>query len=372
MKFTVSKRDILDVLVNVQGLTGRKSNLAITSTILIKTSDSGITIVVTDLETGFEGFYPASVESDGVITINARKFYEIVRDFPSQEISIKELENYWVKISNENVEYSIAGMNPEDFPDTPKIEDVQFFDIDSAVFKKMIDKTVIISGLSDEKRAHITGAYFEIINKDDDKKIRMVSTDGNRLSRVDYVYENESELPPATGIIVPKKGLNEVNKFLSPEGTVKVGIKGNNFIIKKDNETIIIRLLEGNFPEYRDILTQGDSHTIPLEKKLFLMMLKRMSILSSEDYKGVIFDFSEDKLVVTASNPDVGESKESMVIDFKGETINVAFNPKYFTETISVIEDDTVILDIIDQEKPCFIKGDSDKTFISVIMPMRI
>lgn len=372
MKFTVNKSDILDVLVNVQGLTGRKSNLAITSGVLIKTGESGITIVATDLETGFEGVYPANIETPGVIAINARKFYEIVREFPSQEISVKEIENHWIKISNDTVEYNIVGMNPDDFPDTPHIEDVQFFDIDSVAFKKMIDKTVIITGLSDEKRAHITGAYFEIVHKDDEKKVRMVSTDGNRLSKVDCVFEKETALPDAAGIIVPKKGLNEVNKFLEPEGTVSVGIKHNNFIIKKDTETIIIRLLEGNFPEYRDILKKGDSYSILLEKRLFLMMLKRMSILSSEEYKGVIFDFSDDKLMVTATNPDIGESKENMVIDFKGENISVAFNPRYFTETLGVIEDNKIMLSIIDGEKPCFIEGEKDKNFLSVIMPMRI
>lgn len=372
MKFTVNKSDILDVLVNVQGITGRKSNLAITSCILIKTGDSGITIVATDLETGFEGFYPANVESQGVVAINARKFYEIVREFPSQEISVKEIENHWIKISNETVEYNIVGMIPDDFPDTPQIEEIQFFDMESSGFKKMIDKMVIITGLSDEKRAHITGTYFEIIGEDDGKKVRMVSTDGNRLSKVDYIFEKETELPPPAGIIVPKKGLNEVNKFLDPGGTISIGFKNSNFIIKKDTETIIIRLLEGSFPEYRDILTKGDSHSIIMEKRLFLMMLKRMSILYSEEYKGVIFDFSEDKLIITATNPDIGESKENMVIDFKGEAISVAFNPRYFSETLNVIEDDKVILSIIDGEKPCFLEGESDKNFLSVIMPMRI
>ena len=372
MKFTVNKSDILDVLSNVQGLTGRKSNLAITSNILIKTADSGIIIAVTDLETGFEGFYKADIETKGTIAINARKFFEIVRDFPREKISVNEIENHWVKISNENVEYNIVGMNPDDFPDTPQIADVNFFEINSDVLKKMIEKMVIISGLPDEKRAHITGIYFEIINNDNENIVRMVSTDGNRLSKVDHVYEKEFELPPASGMIIPKKGLNEVNKFLDTKGTVQIGFKRNNFILKKDTETIIIRLLEGNFPEYTDIINKGDFSAIIMERKLFLMMLKRMSILSSEDYKGVIFNFSQEKLNIKATNPDIGESKEDMIIDFKGEPFEVAFNPKYFSETISVIEDEKIFLYINDKEKPCFIEGESDKNFLSVIMPMRI
>ena len=247
MKFKIKKEDIIEVLSKVQGIAGRKSNLAITSNILIKTTDNGIKLVVTDLETGFEGIYPANIESQGTITINSRKFYEIVKEFPSKEIQINEVENYWIKIGNKNVEYNIVGMNPDDFPETPEIEDVDFFTIDSEIFKDMIEKAIIISGAPDEKRTHITGIYFEIRHQKKENVVRMVSTDGNRLSKVDCIYEKDLKLPKETGILVPKKGMSEVVKFLDSTGTVHVGIKNSNFIIKRDFETIIIRLLEGNF-----------------------------------------------------------------------------------------------------------------------------
>lgn len=372
MKFKIKKQDILDILSKVQGLTGRKSNLAITANILISTTDSGITMVVTDLETGFEGRYPADVESHGTIVINSRKFYEIVREFPSDEIQINEIENHWIKIGNTTVEYNIVGMNSEDFPETPHVDDVDFFNMDSGVFKNMIEKMIIITGASDEKRAHITGIYFEIIHKDDKNIVRMVSTDGNRLSKIDQVYEKDVNLPREQGVIIPKKAMNEVIKFLDPIGMVQLGIKNNNLIIKKDTETIIIRLLEGDFPEYEDIIKKGACHAIHIDRNLFLMMLKRMSILSSENYKGVIFNFSEDKLFIRTTNPDIGESKEEMNIDFKGDSIEVAFNPKYFIDTLGVIDSEKVIINIIDEEKPCLIEGENDDTYISVNMPMRI
>ena len=372
MKFIIKKDDILDVLSKVQGITGRKSNLAITTNVLIKTTDYGITIIATDLETGYEGLYPATIESQGIVAINARKFYEIVREFPSDEIHVEEFENHWIKIGNEKVEYNIVGMNPDDFPESPQIEDIEFFNIDSAVFKKMIDRTVIITGASDEKRAHIIGIYFEIIQKDDKNIVRMVSTDGNRLAKADCFYEKDIKLPQGPNIIIPKKGMNEAIKFLDPEGPVQIGFKNNNFIIKKDGETIIIRLLEGEFPEYSDIIKKGDSHAIHMDRELFLMMLKRMSIFYSEDYKGVIFNFSDDKLFINAVNPDFGESKEDTAIDFKGDPIEVAFNPRYFIETLNVIDSEKVVINIIDEEKPCIIEGENDDTFLSIIMPMRL
>ncbi len=372
MKITINKSDLLPVLAKVQGLAGRKTNLAITTNLLIKTTDSGLSISVTDLETGFEGSYPANVESQGIIAINARKFYEIVRDFPSEQIGLNEIENHWIEIGNEHVEYHIVGMNPDDFPEIPKIEAVEFFEIESQVLAKMIERAVIVSGASDDKRAHIIGVFAEMISDQDQKIFRLVSTDGSRLSKADCIFDKDYTLPTGDGVMIPKKGLVEVNKFLDSEDPVQVGFKDNNLIIKKDSETLIIRLLEGSFPEYADIILKSEGHDIHLDRHLFLMMLKRMSILYSDDYKGVIFNFSEDKLVITSTNPDIGESKEDMVIEFKGEPITVMFNPRFFSDTLSVIDDENVLITIVNEEKPCLIEGENDRTFLSVIMPMRI
>ena len=372
MKATINKNDILPVLSRIQGLAGRKTNLAITTSILIQTEESGISMAATDLETGFEGFYPAKIDAQGVIAINARKLYEIVRDFPSEDIYVNEIENHWIEIGNQTVEYHIVGLNPDDFPEIPKIEDVDFFEINSSSFAKMIDKTSIITGASDDNRAHIVGIFAERIQEKKEKIFRLVSTDGSRLSKADCVFDKDFELPSGPNVLIPKKGLTEVAKFLDSEGSVKLGIKDNNFIVKKERETLIIRLLEGDFPQYGDIVVKTDGHDIPLDRQLFLMMLKRMSILSSDEYKGVIFHFNTDKLLINSTNPDIGESKEDMDISYKGDPVEVMYNPKFFIDTLGVIDDDNIILNIVDEEKPCKIEGENDKSFLSVIMPMRI
>jgi DNA polymerase-3 subunit beta len=372
MKATINKNDILPVLSRIQGLAGRKTNLAITTSILIQTEESGISIAATDLETGFEGFYPAKIDAQGVIAINARKLYEIVRDFPSEDIYINEIENHWIEIGNQTVEYHIVGLNPDDFPEIPKIEDVDFFEINSASFAKMIDKTTIITGASDDNRAHIVGIFTERIHQEKEKRFRLVSTDGSRLSKADCIFDKDFELTSGPDVLIPKKGLTEVAKFLDNEGSVKIGIKDNNFIVKKERETLIIRLLEGDFPQYGDIVVKTDGHDIPMDRQLFLMTLKRMSIMSSDEYKGVIFHFNTDKLLINSTNPDIGESKEDMDISYKGDPVEVMYNPKFFIDTLGVIDDDNIILNIVDEEKPCKVEGENDKSFLSVIMPMRI
>jgi len=370
MKLTIQKTDIVDVLSKIQGLTGRKTNLAITTNVLLRTSGSELNIIATDLETGFQGYYPAKIDTEGDVAINARKFYEIIRDYPDEKIKIDESENKWIKIGNKKVEYNIVGMSPEDFPDIPVIENIESFKIKSSDFNNMIEKTSIIMGASDDKRSHITGTYFEVIK--DENKIRMVSTDGSRLSMVDHVLEEESNLKEDVNAILPKKGLLEVSKFLDKEGMVDIAIKDNHFIMIHNNETIVMRLLEGSFPEYKDIIDKKKATIVKLSKEQFLMMLKRMSILASENYRGVIFNFNKDKIIIHSTNPDIGESKEDMDIEYNGNDITAAFNPKYFIDTLNVIGEENIVISLFNEERPCFIEGEEDKNFLSVIMPMRI
>ncbi len=374
MKFKIKKKDILDILSNIQGITNRKSNLAITETVLIQSNESGITITATNLETGFKGNYTASVESEGIITINSKKLFEIVRNFPDDSVQIEEVGNRRLKIGNQNVEYNLVGMNPDDFPDIPQIDDMAFFNINSAELKKMIEHMVMITPLtSDEKREHIVGVNFECLDAENEVIIRMVSTDGKRLAKADYVYLEQSVgLPPGQNVIIPKKGLHEVGKFLEQESTVQIGVQKNNFIVKKENEIIIISLLEGDFPSFEDIVTVGEDIIVELDKESFRMTLKRMSILTSEEYKGVYFSFNDDKLVIKTANPDIGESKEEMMIHYRENPVEIAFNPYFFVDALHFIESDTVLLNFKDENHPCLIQGQDDKSFLSIIMPMKI
>ncbi len=352
MKFIIKKDKITEVLSRIQGLAGRKTSLAITENVLIKATTDNIVISATDLETGFEGVYPADVESQGVVAVNARKLNDIVKIFPTDLIKIDELENRWIEISAENVDYHLVGMNPEDFPEIPKIEDVPFLKINSEYFKKMIEKSIVINVAGDEKREHMIGVSFERILNNNEKTIRLVSTDIKRLSKVDYICEKKSGFKKGDNVIVPKKGLSEVHKFLEFEGSVEVGIKANHFIVKKENETIIINLLEGEFPEYEDLLNIEKDYDIEFNKELLLMMLKRMDIITSDEYRAVIFSFNNNELMIRAANPNVGESKEKITIDFDRESFEAAFNPRYFIDALNFVESEKVWLNIKDGEHP--------------------
>jgi DNA polymerase III subunit beta len=372
MKFTIQKSEIVDVLSKIQGLAGRRSSLAITECILMTGNDSSIQMLATDLETGYEGNFPAIVEEPGVIAVSARKFYEIVREFPSAKIHIEEKPNRIIDIGNQKVQYHLKGMNPDDFPSTPDLDDLEYFSVESAGLKKMIDKTIVISGVGEDKKAHINGVYFERLTDKKPQTIRMVSTDGSRLSKYDIGLAEGSTVPAGQSVLIPKKGLHEISKFLDTGGTVELALQGSYFIVHSSIEKIYIRLLEGQYPKYEDIIFREEGNHIELEKDQFLNMLKRMSILCNENYRAAMFTFDADLLVINATNPDIGESKEDMSIEFKGGKIEAAFNPKFFMDAVNCIDDKKIIINMLSMEKPCLIEGAEDKSYLGAVMPMRV
>jgi DNA polymerase-3 subunit beta len=372
MQITVNRDDIIQVLANVQGLTNRKSNLAITSNVLIRTDNEGVRITATDLETGFEGSYPAVVDREGAVTINARKLFEIVRDFPDQEIKLEEIKNGAVEIGGGKVTYHILSLNPDEFPDSPNIDDVRYFDMDGGHFKKMIDKTVGITGESDDNRAHIIGNCLEKVQEGEQNIVRMVATDGGRLSKMDCVFGESIDLPLDNPVLIPKKGLIEVSKFIKRDGIVQLGVKDNKFVVKQERETFIVRLLEGVFPDYSKVVWRDLQSDILVPKNPFFMMIKRMSILSTDTYRAVKFRFEEDCLHIDSTNPEIGDSKEHMEIEFKRKPLEMAFNPRYFIDALNVIDEENVILNISNESRPCLIEAENDKSYLGAIMPMQV
>jgi len=373
MEFIINKETILDALTKIQGITGKKTNILITSNVLLSAKESMISIRATDLEMAFKALYEAEVIREGSTAVPSRKVYEIVRAFPSDIIAIKEVENKWIQIADKKIEYNIVGMDPSDFPGLPDIAGVELFEIGVNVFKNMINKT-IYSVLGDEGRAQLSGICFESITTDDLKKIRMVSTDGHRLSKIDYVIEDDKST--FAGLkdraILPKNGIIEILRILEGGKLVQIGFRDDNFVVKKDEEVLIIRLIEGEFPDYEMVIPKTGPNEMNVQKDNFLMMLKRMAILSSDKYSGVRFKINKDQLEATTTNPEIGEGREFVSVSYRGKPIEMAFNPRYFIETMTSMDSEDVIVRFKDEVNPCTVEGKDDPGFLSVIMPMRV
>jgi DNA polymerase-3 subunit beta len=371
MKFSADRKSLSEVLSQIQGITGRKTNLSITSDVLIKVSGSEVTLTANDLETVFQGTYQADIESDGIISINARKLFEIVREYPDTTLPITEIENRWVEIGCDNVIFHIVSSDYDNFPETPVIEDIRFVEVESAVFRKMVEVVSSISYGQDEKRIYVLGVLLEPIEDEAGRRLRMVSTDSRRLTAFDIEYQGEFTVP-ADAILIPKKGLSELSKFLNREGRVKIGVKDNHFIVRKANETVMIKLLDGEYPDYRRVISTEGMTAIDMDRSLLLMVMKRMSILASDDYKSILLNFRENELTVTITNPEIGESKEEILIGYTGESFETAFNPRYFIDALNAIESASVLVNIRDKKSPCILRGTSDHRMICAIMAMSV
>jgi DNA polymerase III subunit beta len=372
MKFSFDRKQILNVLSKVQGITGRTTSLTITADILIKAVGSQISITANDLETVFLGTYEAEVEKEGVLSINSQKFFEIIREYPENNILVNEIENRWVEIGKGDSIFHIVSSGYENFPETPIIEDINFIELNSKDLKRMVDISTVVNYQKEEKRIYVIGALFEKSSINSQEKARMVSTDSRRLHCCDVDFQGDLQLPEES-VIIPKKGLSELSKFIDlNKDKIKIGIKDNYFIAKNSNESMMIKLLEGEYPDYRGLLNDKDMTPIEMDKTMFFTLMKRISILTSDDFNSVILNFKNNELIVTITNPEIGESKEEMMISYSGEEIKSAFNPKYFMDALSAFEDNIVIVNIKDNKSPCIMRGINDTQLVCVIMAMHI
>lgn len=371
MKFSIIRSNVVDALSKIQGICSRRTNTVIGNCVLIRAEPGRIWIYANDGETGFEGFYPAEVESEGKIALNARKLFEIIKDFPTDEILFKEVDNYWIEIGSERVQFNMVGMNPDDFLDIPFMESDFSFRMESAPLKKMIERSQVVS-VGDERKPHTLGICLQCLSDENQTILRMLSTDSNRLSKTEYVFPEKIDIENIHGILIPKKGVNEVARILRPDDPIDIAVENNHIFFRQNNETTVIRLLEGSFPQYGDIISWPDAHLIRVNTKMFIGILKRMSILSSDDYKAVIFNLFEGKMTISSTNPELGESREELSIDYQGEPLEIGLNPRFVIEALSLIEDEFSIIRITNGKAPCLIEGELDKSYLNVTMPMRL
>ena len=360
-KFTINRDALKTTLIKAESLAKRSQTLAITECVHLYCDGDTVWIETTDLETGYIAELPAEVESQGKIAVNAKKLLEIIRVFPSADVLLNEVETRWLEISCENLNYHLVCADPDDFPTLPEMKDDTKFEINSDHFSTMIKRSCVIKGASDDQRAHINGVLFEV----SDSELRMVATDGSRLNLCKYPVDAPHEI---TGTIIPKRSLESISKI--SEGSITLSTDGRHFQMTADKETVITRLLEGDFPKFQDIIGP-QANNIKFEKSALQAALRRQSILLNEEYKGLLLTFSPNSLVMTVVNPNLGESKEEISVHYEGEPFEAAFNPRYFIDTLANLHGDNVNISITDNKRPCVVTDPDSDDFISVVMPMR-
>ncbi len=374
LSFNVSRDEFLAGLSSLQNITGKKGTIAILSNVLIETGNNNIVLTATDLEVGVKLIVPAEIMSSGTITLPARKLFEIVRESGADNLHLELHENNWVKISADSSDYNLAGMDAEDFPSFPEYQDESLVEISSDILKELIDRTIFSVAQEGESQFNLSAVLIEKDKEGDVSLLRMVSSDGHRLSLMQLPVEKDIEkLDLDKTTLIPRKGIQEIRKFCEGYEVVSLGFEKNQAVLKTDNSLLIIRLMNGEFPDYRNIINIIEQENyIEIDRQTLISAMKRMILFTEDRFNAVKFHITNDTLMLSSESMDIGNAKDIIKIDYNGETMNLGFNGKYFLEGLQVMNSNNARAYINSEESPCLLKGSDDPGYISVIMPMKI
>jgi len=371
MKLSVDKKDLLNVISRAQNIVEKRNTMPILVNVLLEAKGEGLRAFATDLEVSLTDEIKASVKSAGKVAVNAKSLFEIIKELPEGKIDLERKDNNWLKITQNRAVFNMVGISPEEYPVFPTFTTQEFVKMDGGTLKEMIEKT-IYSVSTDETRYHLNGVYLEVRPDKESAAYRMVATDGHRLSLIDRKIT--SSIPKNTqGVIVPRKGLHEIRKLLeSVEESVEVAIEGAQLVVRHGTTVLMVRLIEGKYPNYQQLIPQNLKEHFLVQREALLASLKRVSLLSNSKSKGVTFSLSNGKMEVTSNNPELGDAKEEIEVEYKGKDIKIGFNARYVLDVLASMSDDIVRVELNDQLSPGIVRPQDDKSYTCVVMPMRI
>jgi DNA polymerase-3 subunit beta len=327
MKITVLKKDLVRILSRPQNIVEKRNAMPVLVNVLLQADKNLLTIFATDLEVSLKDACPAEITQEGKVAVNARNLFDITRELAEGPIQLIKKENHWLEIKQGRYTSKLVGVSAEEYPIFPVYESGNFLKLQSDALREMIEKT-IYSVSNDETRYHLNGVYFE---QKDQNEYSMVATDGHRLSLIIKKSESPIQLPSG-GVIIPRKGLK--------------------LILKHDETVLMVRLIEGKYPNYQQFIPQKFSQKLTVNREAFLSSLKRVSLLANYKSKAVTLSIANGRMEIASNNPELGDAKEELEIDYQGKDLKIGFNAKYITDVLTVIQDDEVDFEINDQLSP--------------------
>jgi len=366
----VKKEFLLPLLSQVQTLLEKRVTLPVFSNVCIKAeAENKAFVYASDSELSFSASFPAEIENNSSFALSGKKFFEIVRELKEGFFELKANENFNLEIKQDRSQFKIHGLNPQDFPTFPKLKKKSKQTLKAGEFLDIIEKTLYcVSG--DESRYHLTGVFLEQIKS----SFRFVATDGHRMSYLDVKADTKKE-NIKEGIIIPKKALQELKKMLSQgeaEDNVDFFIEKPSLLIQFKNQELNMRLIEGKYPDYKQLIPKQSGQKIQVEKDLFLSALKRISVLTSARFKGVNFSFKKDKMFLNFSHPETGESSEELDCKYSGEELKVRFNSQYILDILHSIKADKIEFSLLDNRSPGIIRPFENSSYTCLVMPMKL
>lgn len=368
MNLSITKEQISAGLQAVQNVVSTRTTLPILSNVLLHAEGNRLDLTATDLDVTVTCSVEASVKKPGATTVPVKKLFGIVRELTTAEIEMEVDEKCVTSLRSGSSFFKLRGLGAEEFPPLPKFKEDKKVVLPQEKVKGMLRKTSFAVS-TDESRYVLNGILISL----KEHKLTMVATDGRRLALadedVDVSEKSQGEF------IVPAKAVNELNRLLQDKGDIEIKYTDNQaaFALKDEKSSsvlIISKLIEGNYPNYRQVIPAETKERIALSREEFLHALKRAEIMTSDKQNSVKLSFTKNNLAITANSPDVGEARETMAINYKGKEMAIAFNPGYVIEPLNALNNDEVFLELIDELSPGVLKINGP--FLYVVMPMRL
>lgn len=374
MKLSISKTELQRGLARIQAIVEKRNSMPILSNVLLEASKPAaggrLQLAATDLEVGIRGSHEADVAAPGSLTASAKKLFEIVRELPDEPVRLESTANSYLEIRCARSRFVLAGTAGEEYPTVAHATPGHTARIQAVVLSAMIERTMYAAS-ADETRYNLNGVYFEVLPEGG--KLRMVATDGHRLAYVDRAVATDvSGL--ASGVIIPRKGLAELKRLVDEEDAdeVELGFEGENGLARKGDVTLVMRLIQGEFPNYRQVLPKGTRHRLVVPTEPLLQALRRVALLSAERSRAVRMQLSEGRLALSTSSPELGEAHEELDIDFAGPELNLGFNARYLLDALGALHAKEIELGLQDELSPAQLRPLDDADTLSVVMPMRL
>jgi len=368
MQFSIPRDVLVNALHQAQSVVEKRNTVPILANILCSVTGSELSLSATDLEVGIRITLPVERAQDGKITLSAKHFVDIVKELPAGLIEVRKKDNNWVEIVSGKSRFNIVSSSADEYPALPSFHEKHYYDARSEALQDMIDQTSFAVA-TDATRYHLNGVYFEQIESN---IMRMTGTDGHRLSFVDSeIFSDMPELK--RGIIIPRKGLLELKKLLDgANGTVGLSFERGNLFARFDHTYLFVRLIDGEYPDYRQVIPKVTEKLAVIDREGFNSALKRVSLLAHEKSRGVKLSLAAGTLTVLSSNPDMGDARDELDVAYQNDPIEIGYNAKYLLDCLAVMKADEVEFLFKDRFSPGILRGKDHPNHTYVIMPMRI
>lgn len=375
MELTVGKADLQKELQLCQGVVEKRSTIPILSNVLLKAADGRLQIAATDLDVTILSSCAAKVTTPGGVTIEAKRLFDVVRSLPDDDVHMTLQENNSMLIESGTAKFRLLGLPAEDYPTLPTVNVSEGFSIPLDELKTMVGK-VKFAITHEETRFQLNGALLKI----QPTKMEMVATDGHRMALINFPSDIgvKGKKGADLTILIPRKALDEILRLEGgAEGNVNFGVSDNQLFFEAGERRLLARMIDVNFPNYMEVISRDNDRRVLVDRDRLLSTIRRISLVANERTRAVRFDFAPGKLTVSSTNPELGDARETVPIDYAGQPFFVGLNAAYVMDFLSATDTPSVSLDLKDENSQCIGRPSSASEdlpydYLYVVMPMRL